>query len=267
MRSSSTNLNSDLLWLSVSPYLKCFDRRLLSQLVKVAPIRQWEYCQSVDEPCCADLAVSALHEYVSDRANLEAQSGNANYRVHLLGHGVSGVVALLYARQHPERVASLTLLSVNAMPAVNWQAHYYALRKFLPCSREMILAQIAKTLFDRQPTRFSKALVSLLTKDLDSNLTFHSLAHHAQIPAGGTEVPLLVCQGEQDSMVDNQGQTQWQDVMKECDRLWQCPNGRHFFHFNHAATTANVIAEHIKAARSQLQTKMTTLEPAISKAA
>lgn len=199
----------------------------------------------MDEPCCVDAVVTALHGYVSDCAALERRSGNTDYKVHLLGHGVSGIVALLYARQHPELVASLTLLAVNATPAVNWQAHYYALRQLLPCSREMILAQMSRNLFGKQPARFSKALAHLLAKDLDSNLTFHSLAHHTEIPVGGTDIPLLVCNGEYDSIVCSKQQMLWHDAMKPGDRLWQCPEGKHFFHFHHAETVANVIAEHI----------------------
>ncbi|PZO11174.1 MAG: hypothetical protein DCF25_19905 [Leptolyngbya foveolarum] len=239
------NHTPNLLWLSVSPYLKCFDRRLLSRLVKIAPVRQWEYSQTVDEPCCVDAVVAALHSYVSDRAALEQRSGNPHYKVHLLGHGVSGVVALLYARRHPERVASLTLLSVNAMPAVNWQAHYYALRQLLPCSREIILAQVARNLFGNQPARLYKAIAQLLEKDLDSNLTLHSLAHHTEIPAESTTVPLLVCNGAHDSIICSQKQTLWHDAMKPGDRLWQCPEGNHFFHFHHAEATASVITAHI----------------------
>jgi len=260
------NYNPNMLWLSVSPHLKCFDRRLLSQLVKTAPVRQWEYSQTVDEPCCVDSVVSALHEYVSDRAAVEARSGNPHYKVHLLGHGVSGIVALLYARRHPEKVASLTLLSVNPKPAVNWQAHYYALRQLLPCSREIILAQMARNLFNQQPARFSKALAQLLAKDLDSSLTFHSLAHHTAIPAGGTEVPLLVCNGEQDSIVCSQQQTLWRDSMKPGDRLWQCPQGHHFFHFHNSEAVAAVITEHIRQFAGKSQQLVPSFEAIASKA-
>lgn len=234
----------DVLWLSVSPHLKCFDQRLLSQLVKAAPIRRWEYCQTVDEPCCIESVVAALHEYVSARAALEKSSGQDKYKVHLMGHGVSGVVGLLYARRYPERVASLALLSVGAMPAVNWQAHYYALRQLLPCSREIILAQMSRLLFGSQSIRFAKALMQLLARDLDSNLTLHSLAHHTEIPAGGTDVPLLICNGENDSVVCAQKQTLWHDWMKPGDRLWQCPQGHHFFHFQHPTIVANRIADY-----------------------
>lgn len=238
------NQDPSLLWLSISSPLKCFDRRLLLQLSKAFPVRQWEYCQSVDEPCCVDLAVAALHEYVSDRAALEQRSGNLDYKVHLMGHGISGIVALLYARRYPERVASLTLISVNAAPAVNWQAHYYALRQLLPCSREMILTQMSRILFGEQPARLHKAVAVLLRKDLDSSLTLHSLARCAVMPLADIKVPLLVCNGAQDSIVCSQKQT-WHEVMKPGDRLWQCLEGNHFFHFRHAEATASVIEQHI----------------------
>lgn len=234
----------DVLWLSVSPHLKCFDQRLLSQLVKAAPIRRWEYCQTLDEPCCIDAVVTALHEYVSARAELEKSSGQGDYKVHLIGHGVSGVVGLLYARRYPQQVASLTLLSVGAMPAVNWQAHYYALRQLLPCSREIILAQMTRLLFGSQPIRFAKALMQLLARDLDSNLTLHSLAHHTKILPGGVTVPLLVCNGQEDSITYAQKQALWHDWMKPGDRLWSCPEGHHFFHFQHPAIVANRIADY-----------------------
>ena len=234
----------NVLWLSVSPYLKCFDRQLLAQLAISVPVRRWEYCQTADEPCCVDEVVAALREHISERANLERSAGRANFQVHLLGHGVSGVVALLYARRYPAQVASLTLLSVDAMPAINWQAHYSAMRHLLPCRRERVLAQMAKLLFGEQSATFSAALVQLLAKDLDSSFTLHSLAGHANIPAGGVEVPLLVCQGQIDLVLGTRQQSSWKPYLKPGDRHWLCPDSRHFFHFHHAAATAKVITEH-----------------------
>lgn len=227
------NDKPNVLWLSVSPYLKCFDQRLLSRLIKVAAIQRWEYCQSLDEPCSIDAVVSSLHEYLGDRP----------YKTHLLGHGVSGVVALLYARRYPQQVASLTLLSVGAMPAVNWQAHYYALRQYLPCSRDMILAQMSRLLFGQQPARFSSALAQLLKQDLDSNLTLHSLAHHTHVAPGGVEVPLLVCEGESDSITQGH-ESDWQEWTKPGDRLWRCTKGNHFFHFQQSVAVAKAISDY-----------------------
>lgn len=256
------NDDPNMLWLSVSPHLKCFNRRLLAQLIKAHPVRQWEYVQTADEPCCLETVISALHQYVSDRAALERRSGQADYKVHLLGHGISGIVALMYARSYPKHVASLTLLSVNARPAVNWQAHYYALRQLLPCSREMVLAQVARLLFDCQPPRFSKALSGLLSSDLDNSLTLHSLAAQMNIPMGATEVPLLVCNGEQDSIAGARETRPWSQSMKSSDRIWLCPEGRHFFHFHHAEAVASVISEYIRSLPLPSQSPLAELAPA-----
>ncbi|MEL7492902.1 MAG: alpha/beta hydrolase [Cyanobacteria bacterium J06554_11] len=237
------NLGSDVLWLSVSPHLKCFDQRLLAQLAKVTPIRHWEYCQTIDEACCVDAVVDLLHDYICDRIALAQRLGNPHYKVHLLGHGVSGTAGLFYARRYPQHVASLTLLSVGVLPAVNWQAHYYAMRQRLPCSREMLLGQLAKILFGQQPLRFAKALAQLLANDLDSALSLHSLARQTKILPGGVKVPLLVCNGAQDPITTAQQQGHWQRWMKSGDRLWECPQGNHFFHFHHALPTTEAITD------------------------
>ncbi len=243
---------SDKLWLSVSPHLKCFDQRLLSQLAKHALIQRWEYFQTLDEPCSIDAVIEALHDYLSQSTR----------KIHLMGHGVSGIVGLIYARRHPERVASLTLLSVGAFPAVNWQAHYYALRQLLPCSREIILGQMTRLLLGQQSTTFTKALAQLLARDLDSNLTLHSLAHHTEISPGGVAVPLLVCTGAIDAVVCAQKQRLWHDWMKPTDRLWICPEGNHFFHFHHFKAVAEVISEYWQAL--PLQTAQTLVPTRIS---
>ena len=234
------NKQSDALWLSISPHLKGFDQRLLVQLAGSATVRRWEYFQSADEPCCLETVVESLHDYLTVRA----AEGNAA-PIHLLGHGVSGIVGLLYTRRYPQQVASLTLLSVGPQPAVNWQAHYYALRRLLPCRREMILAQMARLLFGESPARYARALAQLLARDLDGNLTLHSLAHHSEVALGGVEVPLLVCNGAADIITRRQSAS-WQDYAKPGDRLWRCPNGNHFFHFHHPAATARAIVSHWK---------------------
>ena len=245
----------DVLWLSVNPYLKCFDQRLLSQLITSSTVRRWKYCQTVDEPCSIDAVVSALHSYFVSRPTVV--NDQPFPKVHLIGHGVSGVVGLLYARKYPQHVASLTLLSVNSLPAVNWQAHYYALRKLLPCSREVILGQMTRLLFGQQAPRFTTALAQLLAKDLDSNLTLHSLAHSAHIPAGGADIPMLVCNGEHDDIVTAQQQMDWSQWLKSGDKLWQCPEGLHFFHFHQYKTVATTILNYWAQLPTELPTQST----------
>ena len=244
------NSHPNVLWLSVSPYLKGFDRRLLSQLTKSASVRRWEYCQTIDEPCSVEAVLTALHDYVEERAVLEQTAGNNSAKVHLAGHGVSGIMSLLYARRYPEQVASLTLLSVAARPAVNWQAHYYALRQLLPCSREMVLAQMTRLLFGEQPASFAKALSQLLAKDLDSNLTFHSLAHHARIVAGSLNMPVLVCNGEVDAITCTKSEAMWHSWVPpesshaQSFQRWTCANGNHFFHFQYPEAVASKMTGH-----------------------
>lgn len=241
-RKEPTPQKTEALWLSVSPYLKCFDQRLLSRLSKGRNVRRWQYCQTIDEPCSAAAVIEALHEYLRSRPI--QSNGQPAPKVHLIGHGVSGSIGLLYARQYPQYVASLTLLSVGASPAVNWQAHYYALRRLIPCSREIILGQLVRLLFGEQAPRFTTALIHLLAKDLDSNLTLHSLTNSIHVEPGGVEVPLLICNGADDTITVHSQDRPWQKWLKSGDRLWHCPDGRYFFHFYHYQSVARTISNY-----------------------
>ncbi len=254
------NSKPNVLWLSVSPHLRGFDQRLLSELVKTATVRRWDYCQTADEPCCVEAVIEALHGYLTERAALEKswRAGSAAHKVHLIGHGLSGVVALLYARRYPEHVASLTLLSVNSLPAVNWQARYCLLRATSPCSRERILAQMTHLLFGEHPRRFSRALAELLGRDLDNSLTLHSLAKHFHIEPCPLKVPTLVCNGESDAIMQAQQESCWEQWQQsdisakrslhiespESFDLWHCPQGNHFFHFHHPQAVAAKISSY-----------------------
>ena len=248
---------TEALWLSVSPYLKCFDQRLLSQLSKGRTVRRWQYCQTIDEPCSTTAVVEALHEYLRSRP-LQS-NGQPAPKVHLMGHGVSGAIGLLYARQYPQYVASLTLLSVGAVPAVNWQAHYYALRRLIPCSREIILGQLVRLLLGEQAPRFTTALTHLLAKDLDSNVTLHSLTNSAHIESGGVDVPLLICNGDDDEITVPSQNNPWQKWLKSGDLLWHCPEGQYFFHFYHYQTVAKTISNYWAQLPSQLADRFASL--------
>lgn len=224
----------DALWLTVSPHLKKFDQRLLCQLNRYVKIRRWEYHQSADEPCCLETPIRLLHDYikVGDRP------------LHLLGHGLSGIIGLIYARQFPHRVRSLTLLSVNATPTTNWHAHYYALRQLLPCSRDIVVAQMAQLLFGPRGYDITKALVEILKQDLDTGLALHSLASRSDIAPGPIEPSLLICYGSHDGILNLPMHERWQPHLKAGDQLWQCTEGRHFFHFDQPKSTAQAIRQY-----------------------
>ena len=231
---------SSALWLTVSPHLKKFDQRLLCQLAKYTTVRRWEYYQTPDEPCCLETPVNALHDYFRRCDRTDAPP----HQLHLLGHGLSGVIGLIYARRFPHRVKSLTLLSVGASPAINWHSQYYALRQLLPCSRDLVLAQMVRLLFAKQGRSLTQPLMQVLERDLDTGLALHSLVQRTEIAAGGIEPPLFLCMGEQDGIIDDLARERWQPYLKPSDRLWQCPQGNHFFHFDYPKPVVSAIRDY-----------------------
>ena len=153
----------DALWLSTSPSLQCLARPLLCCLSRQVTIAQWEYCQSQDEASSLDVAVLLLHDYLQ----------SCNQPVHLIGHSTGGLLGLLYARQYPETVKSLTLLAVGVDAAIDWQAHYYVHRYNL--CRQATLKAMAYNLFGYHNECTFKRLVKFLEQDLDCSLSPNSL--------------------------------------------------------------------------------------------
>jgi pimeloyl-ACP methyl ester carboxylesterase len=213
----------DALWLNVSPDLQRFDRPLLKHLSKHISIAQWEYCQTLDEPLSLEIALVLLHDYLK----------HCDHPLHLLGHSTGGLLGLLYARRYPNRVRSLTLLSVGVHPAVDWQAHYYAQLQFLPCSRETLLTQMVYNLFGHQSCATTRELINILECDLSRSLSPHTLYQRVSFFPGGVPTSLLVC-GSQDDVIIDSGLLQgWQPWLKANDRCWQCSRGGYFFHYFH----------------------------------
>ena len=211
----------DVLWLNVSPSLQEFDRPLLQNLSKQVSISRWEYSQTQDEPTSVETALALLHDYLQQ----------CDRPIHLLGHSTSGLLGLLYTRRYPERVKSLTLLSVGVYPAIDWQAHYYIQLQLLPCSRETILRQMVYNLFGNQRVPIVQNLFKILDRDLLTSLSPHSLFQRVRIEPAYVFAPLLVCGSEDDIIVDLHQFQGWENWLKEGDLLWHCPTGRYFFHY------------------------------------
>lgn len=215
-----------VLSLNVSPALHRLDQPLLRALSRATAVSQWEYRQTEDEPCSLAVALVLLHDHLKRSAR----------PVHLIGHGTGGLLGLLYARQHPERVKSLSLLSVGLHPAVDWQAHYYVQRQLLCCSREAILVQMAQHLFRSSVGSVIPMFrqIQMLKRDLENSLSPHSLFRRYSAPVGSIDSPLMVCGGAEDIVVDASQLWGWQDLLKPTDRIWSCPESSYFFHFSHA---------------------------------
>lgn len=212
----------DVLWLNVSPSLKCFDRPLLCHLAQHQTIAQWEYCQEPDEPNSFEVALTLLHDYMKC----------CDHPLHLMGHGTSGLLGLLYAQRYPERVRSLTLFSVGVQPAVDWQTHYYTRRRLLSQPQAKILRQMVCELFGCSPQPTVEVLMKLLEQDLNQSLSLHHLFRQVDLPMIHVTVPLLVCGSVDDTILDPNHVRDWkQHFNRSTSRLWICPGGRYFFHY------------------------------------
>jgi pimeloyl-ACP methyl ester carboxylesterase len=211
----------DALCLNVSPSLQVFDRPLLKVLSRHLTVGQWEYSQTQDEPMSIEIALELLDDYLSQ----------GDRPVHLLGHGTGGLLGLLYARRHPETVRSLTLLSVGVDPAVDWQSCYYNQLQCLPYSRSAILTRTVHEIFGCQSPTIVQQIRRRFDRALSQSLSLHTLYQQGQFFPGGVPVPLLVCGSENDVILESSLLQGWQPWFKDGDRLWQSPEGGHFFHY------------------------------------
>lgn len=225
---------SDALWLNVSAPLQGFDRPLLKELSNYTRMSQWAYAQTEDEPTSLEVALVLLHDYLKHR----------DRPVHLLGHSTGGLLGLLYAQRYPERVRSLTLLSVGMNPAVDWQAHYYAQRRLLPCDQQTILRQMAYGLLGCSCRDMTEAMIKLLERDLYQSLSPHHLGRSTSLLPISVEVPLLVCGSVDDIIIDPNQLRGWQQHFNHSlSRLWVCPGGRYFFHYFYAQHVSEQIVQ------------------------
>jgi pimeloyl-ACP methyl ester carboxylesterase len=223
----------DVVWLNVSPSLKRLDQPLLKQLSGDRQVFYWQYIQTLDEASSLDEAVRLLGEYL----------GTIDRPVHLMGHGLSGVVGLLFAQRHPEKVRSMTLLAVSPEIATTWHAYYYLQRSLSPCSQTRVLAQMVHNLFGKQLPGSIQSVMNALEKDLDLAPHPHSLYRLDSLPKMLIEPPLLVCGGINDSIVPPSVLRGWIDGFKTGDTVWFCPMGQHFFHFLHAPLVAEQLLQ------------------------
>jgi pimeloyl-ACP methyl ester carboxylesterase len=208
-------------WINANPSFKQFDGRIIRYLSQQVPIAYWEYHQELDEASSLEIALTLLCDYLKSKSQ----------PVNLIGHGTGGLIGLLYARKYPQRVKSLTLLGVSSAPAIDWQAHYYQMRKLLPCSQEIILARMVQMMFGHQNPNNTKRLVKILKQDLYTAPTAHSAYQLDRIESGGVLMPMMICGSNNDGISDRSAIQGWSDYLKADDLIWTSPEGHHFFHY------------------------------------
>ncbi len=211
----------DRIWIAANHSFQRFDNKLLHYLSQDKSVARWEYYQHQDEPSSYPIALGFLSNYLD----------TLDCPIDLIGHSTGGLLGLLYARKYPEKVKSLTLLGVGCNPAIDWQAHYYAMRGFLPCSDRIILAQMVHKIFGTQNQYNTKGLSRVLQQDLKTSPSPHSLFRRVKVNNCQIVPPLLVCGSSNDAIVDRNSLQGWQKYLKPEDKVWQCHQGNHFFYY------------------------------------
>jgi pimeloyl-ACP methyl ester carboxylesterase len=232
--SDPIRINSiDALWLTVTPSLSCFDQPLLQKLSAQQTIANWQYRYGLDEGGCLENAIEMLNLYLRDR----------EHPIHLIGHGMGGVLALLFARRYPNKVRSLALMGVAERPAVTWHAYYYVQRQIVPCSPLQILVRLTQNLLgDALPYPIGH-LLAALRRDIDQGLSPHSVLKIGAIPQGGVAMPLLICSATEDPIVHLSAVVDWNKWLKPEDELFWVSGKMHFFHYFYPERLSNRIQE------------------------
>ncbi len=238
-------------WLTPNPVFHAFHSPLLNHLSKLGSIAHWEYLQNQDEGCSLDNALASLQDYLQ----------TLSQPVHVIGHGLGGWLGLRYCRQFLTPIKSLTLLSVGADPALDWQAYYYSLYKHLRCPKKIILEQMVYNLFGEQNQAMTYYLLEVLRRDLLSSPSPHSLYQEVSGEKGGVDVPLFVCGSEDDLVVSPTSIKSWHCYLKAGrDRVWLMPYGHHFFHYFYPSLVAQQILEFWQASEGNTEIYTSSFE-------
>ena len=226
-----------VLWIDLQPTLHCLNKRVAQLLSRSFAVQRWSFQHDLDESC----SVATVHHLL--RQTLEASSEP----FHLVGHGISGTVACLFAEKYPGLVKSLTMMSVDTLSANHWSSHYLEMRGQLPSSRQVLLRHLSSLLFTSTNSRAVEALPCLLAKCLDTEFIQGSIIHQQQISnLQSPPAPLLVLNGEYDFVVDNNAHSRWSETLKSGDRYVCMKKGRHFFQFDQSQMVADLISSFIQ---------------------
>ena len=83
---------STILWIDLQPTLHCFNQPLTRRLVKNRAIKRWSFQHELDEAC----SIETIHSLMLETIN------NGKEKFHLMGHGISGTIAHLFACKYPD---------------------------------------------------------------------------------------------------------------------------------------------------------------------
>ena len=222
-----------VLWIDLQPTLHCLNKRVAQLLSRSFAVQRWSFQHDLDESC----SVATVHDLLQ-----ETLLGSAE-PMHLVGHGISGTIACLFAEKYPYLVKSLTLLSVDTLSSNHWSSHYLDMRSQLPSSRQAILSHLSSLLFSNNNSRAIEVFPCLLAKCLDTEFIQGSIVNQHYISNLNVpkEVPTFVLNGECDFVIDANSRDRWSKTLKSGDRFVCMKKGRHFFQFDQSQHVAQLI--------------------------
>ena len=235
---------NQILWVDLQPSLYCLFKRTAQTLGQRFKVKRWSFEHDLDESCDVDVVHSLLRQTIE----------NSSTPVHLIGHGISGTIAYLYAQKYPENISSVSVLSVDTNSTNQWTSHYQSMRSQLPCSRFHILSYLSRLLVDKQTEQLGNIMTRILAKCLDNDFVNGSIVKSQSIMnLNHAEVPILVINGEKDFVIDEQSHDRWSHYLKPGDCYQKIANGRHFFPFTEWSQTAKIIESFIEMVPDQNQ--------------
>ena len=225
-----------ILWIDLQPSLYCLFKRTAHSLGQRYDVKRWSFEHDPDESCDIDIAHALLKQTIE----------KSIVPVHLVGHGISGTIAYLYAKKYPKNISSVSLLSVDSNSNNQWTTHYQSMRSQLPCSRYHILSHLSRLLIDTHAEHVHTIISRLLAKCLDSDFVNGSIIGNTKIEnLSKSEIPTLVINGGKDFVVDPCSFNRWKVNLKPGDCYQQIVGGRHFFPFNEWNQTSKMIESFI----------------------
>ena len=230
-------ITSQILWIDLQPSLYCLFKRTAQSLGQHFKVKRWSFEHDLDESCDIEIVHGLMRHTIE----------NSSDPVHLVGHGISGTIAYLYAQNYPKNISSVSVLSVDTRSTNQWTSHYQSMRSQLPCSRFHILSHLGRLLVENQTEQVSSIITRLLAKCLDNDFVYGSIVKSQLITnLNKIEVPVLVINGEQDFVIDEQSEIRWFHYLKPGDCYQRIVNGRHFFPFTQWSQTAKMIGSFVK---------------------
>ena len=235
---------SQILWIDLQPSLYCLFKRTAQSLGQHFEVKRWSFEHDLDESCDIEIVHGLMRHTIE----------NSSDPVHLVGHGISGTIAYLYAQNYPKNISSVSVLSVDTRSTNQWTSHYQSMRSKLPCSRFHILSHLSRLLVENQTEHIVSIMAGLLAKCLDNDFVHGSIIKSQPITnLNKAEVPILVINGEKDFVVDEQSDNRWNHCLKPGDCYQKVANGRHFFPFTEWSQTSKMIESFVRMVPEQHQ--------------